>query len=155
MATEAPWAAQHDRGVGFGEATKLLAQLAAECETAGKALAAPTAASNCGVDVEDKLRGYVSAQTKFYRDMLAWLEKNKARLTPAMAAKSLWNACDGLGALCDSKPQNYTDNMSPMQRLNAVVCVESEIDCSPPPGNVCKMPKVIERVRGGGALKAR
>lgn len=136
---------------------KLAAQLAERCEDAAKTLGLVTAKHPCAKEIQKKFRAYATARAKFYRDIDAWLDKHKAIFGPAMKDASLWNACDKshLQALCEKRPSAWLVDEAQVAYINAIKCVERELNCEPPSPNVCAMPKVLTRLSQGAHVGDR
>lgn len=142
------WAGCEDDTKGYGNLFKceqatadLVASVAAEVYQKN-----PTAVGDCGKQIEDAHRKYLTSLSVFHADHLAWFIRMKSQLATAMVGKTQRDACS---ERCRGEPQEG-ESGTPYEGANYsnvnVKCVAELFDCTPPIGNVCWINKIASRL---------
>jgi hypothetical protein len=145
------WAKCHDETVGFD--ALLACEKGVLAEVHGLRARMPpgaSATSTCGHEIEDAHRFYADGQERLHSDLVAWLEKNRAALVPAMRRKALPDACSAAAKACDSRPTDASERYGAIHgasyaRVNAIECTKRLFKCGAA-DNVCFVNKVASRL---------
>lgn len=142
----ADWGACHDETKGFNNVLRCAHAARALTRSAAAGLPATTPQSACGREVASANRTVVMASVKLYEDLVAWLEKNRGKLTPALANQSLSDACAEAG--CDDKPSEFdaTHSDASYAGIMGVQCTKALFQCGRAANNVCFINKVADRL---------
>lgn len=144
-ATES-WGACHDTTKGFESVLRCAKAARASARASKSQIPSSAAQSACGREVANVTRDMVSGTVKLLDDVVAWLEKNREALAPALTKGPLSDACDEVN--CDAKPSESADayKSASYAQIQGIECTKVVFRCGPASDNVCWLSKVAARL---------
>lgn len=145
-AADNDWATCHDEMKGFDNVLRCAQGARTKARSALARFPALSPRSECGKVVATASREMVAASTKMLADLVAWLEKNRARLTAPLANQAMSDAC--IDVKCDDKPSQFDglhDHAS-YAHVSQIECTKSMFQCGRAANNECLIFKVADRL---------
>ena len=145
---ESAWAKCHDKTKGYDAVLKCARDCASIATDAATRLPARIAKLPCGTTIEQSCAGVVTTSATFFPEVVAWLEKSKAKLSPKLSGKSLYEACGDAEGLCDDEPEESSEKYQALGWGNVmgVDCTKALFQCGIDKENVCWINKVADRL---------
>ena len=142
MAGDSLDAVCHDDVVGFAAARKCYADALAKAKDAQAKKPPSSAKFECGKTIESVGLAYVDGRVELLTANIAWLDAHKTTLSPLMASKSIWHACEDTN--CENQPASYLDKYKAagIGEVNTIECTKRLFQIGPP-DNVAWLQKVV------------
>lgn len=140
------WATCHDDTKGFDAAVACVARAADDASALRASFQPGSYSSACGKEIAAKSSAFVVGIGGFLADVRAWMLAHRATFAPAMANRTMTDACDV--ADCKTMPSAFDPKYeaATYAPVSQIECTKTMFRCGVSDANVCDLGKAAARL---------